>query len=75
MFILFYFRASNHGTFYFNQLAALKILVNDLPGAKLVTNTYFDTLYKAQITANGEQVSPPPFQYELIHSSLINRTY
>jgi hypothetical protein len=46
---------NNHGTFYFNQLASLKILVDDLPGAKLVTNTYFDTLYKAQIAANGEQ--------------------
>ena len=64
MLILFYFRTSNHGTFYFNQLAALKILVNDLPGAKVVTNAYFDTIYKAQIIASGEQVGPSPASIE-----------
>lgn len=56
-----YGQHSNHGTFYYNQLAALKILVNDPTGAKNVTDTYFSTLYLAQIEANGEQVRLPHF--------------
>lgn len=47
---------SNHGTFYYNQLASLKLLLNDTNGARNVTDTYFNTLYKAQINATGEQV-------------------
>lgn len=47
---------SNHGTFYYNQLAALKILLGDFPGAKNVTDTYFRTLYMSQIVKGGEQV-------------------
>ena len=47
---------SNHGTFYYNQLGALKILVNDLPGAKRVTDEYFNTQYLTQVLSNGEQV-------------------
>ncbi|KAF8521779.1 chondroitin AC/alginate lyase [Hysterangium stoloniferum] len=46
---------NNHGTFYYNQLAALKILVNDIPGAKNVTDTYFSKQYLSQISASGEQ--------------------
>ncbi|KDR76943.1 hypothetical protein GALMADRAFT_119999 [Galerina marginata CBS 339.88] len=46
---------NNHGTFYFNQLAALKILANDMAGAKESTDKYFDGLYLAQIAANGDQ--------------------
>ena len=47
---------SNHGTFYYNQLAALKLLVNDSAGAKNATNTYFNTLFLGQISADGDQV-------------------
>ncbi|KAF9452091.1 chondroitin AC/alginate lyase [Macrolepiota fuliginosa MF-IS2] len=46
---------NNHGTFYYNQLAALKILLGDLPGAKNVTDTYFNTIYMGQIVKGGEQ--------------------
>lgn len=46
---------SNHGTFYYNQLAALKLLLGDTDGARNVTQTYFNTLYLNQIDANGEQ--------------------
>ncbi|PFH51147.1 hypothetical protein AMATHDRAFT_143319 [Amanita thiersii Skay4041] len=46
---------NNHGTFYYNQLAALKILVNDMNGAKNVTDAYFKQQYLSQINANGEQ--------------------
>ena len=47
---------SNHGTFYYNQLGALKILVNDLPGAKRATDEYFNSQYLTQVVSNGEQV-------------------
>lgn len=58
---------NNHGTYYYNQLAALKTLVNDPTGALNVTQTYFKTLYLAQINANGEQpleaVRTRPYHY------------
>ncbi|TFK69870.1 chondroitin AC/alginate lyase [Pluteus cervinus] len=47
--------ANNHGTFYYNQLAALKLLVNDPTGAYNATNTYFNNQYLSQIIASGEQ--------------------
>ncbi|KAG5644276.1 hypothetical protein DXG03_008761 [Asterophora parasitica] len=47
--------ATNHGTFYYNQLAALKLLIGDFDGARNVTNTYFNAQYKIQIEADGEQ--------------------
>ncbi|CAL1709711.1 unnamed protein product [Somion occarium] len=46
---------NNHGTFYYNQLASLQILVGDKDGAKNTVQTYFNTLYQHQIDANGEQ--------------------
>ncbi|KAG6847089.1 hypothetical protein H0H93_010246 [Arthromyces matolae] len=46
---------NNHGTFWYNQVAALKILVGDTTGALNVTNTYFAAQYMSQITADGEQ--------------------
>lgn len=46
---------NNHGTFYYNQLAALKILLGDFSGARNVTDTYFRTLYMSQIVKGGEQ--------------------
>ncbi|KAJ3574879.1 hypothetical protein NP233_g1459 [Leucocoprinus birnbaumii] len=59
--------ANNHGSFYFNQLAALKILLGDLDGARNVTDTFFSTLYPAQIIKGGEQpfeaVRTRPYHY------------
>ncbi|KAG6810901.1 hypothetical protein H0H92_009894 [Tricholoma furcatifolium] len=49
---------NNHGTFFYNQLASLKILVGDTAGALNVTNTYFAEQYMSQITSTGEQASP-----------------
>ncbi|KIJ51844.1 hypothetical protein M422DRAFT_776428 [Sphaerobolus stellatus SS14] len=46
---------NNHGTFYCNQLVALKLIVNDVAGAKSVTQTYFNTLYQNHIDKSGEQ--------------------
>ncbi|OBZ76953.1 hypothetical protein A0H81_03400 [Grifola frondosa] len=47
--------ANNHGTFFYNQLAALQILVGDNNGAKDTLEKYFTTQYKKQIAANGDQ--------------------
>ncbi|KAG6836432.1 hypothetical protein H0H93_008074 [Arthromyces matolae] len=46
---------NNHGTFWYNQVAALKILIGDKAGALNVTNTYFASQYLSQITSDGEQ--------------------
>ncbi|RDX42880.1 chondroitin AC/alginate lyase [Lentinus brumalis] len=46
---------NNHGTFYYNQLAALQILVGDTAGAKQTLEEYFTTQYTWQIVANGDQ--------------------
>lgn len=47
---------SNHGSYYYNQLAALQILVNDTASANATIQKYFSTLYKKQISTDGEQV-------------------
>ena len=47
---------SNHGTFYYTQLASLQVLVGDNDGAKASIQEYFDGKYKEQIAANGDQV-------------------
>ena len=47
---------SNHGTFYYNQLAALQILVGDTAGANQTLHEYFTTQFQLQIAANGDQV-------------------
>lgn len=46
---------NNHGSFYFNQLAALQILVGDTAGAKTTIQEYFQGIYLNQISANGDQ--------------------
>ncbi|KAI0080380.1 chondroitin AC/alginate lyase [Panus rudis PR-1116 ss-1] len=46
---------NNHGTFFYNQLAALQIMVGDNAGARKTLETYFTTLFKNQISADGEQ--------------------
>ncbi|GLB39576.1 putative alginate lyase [Lyophyllum shimeji] len=58
---------NNHGTFYYNQLASLKLLVNDYEGALNVTNAYFAHQFLTQINATGEQpyeaVRTRPYHY------------
>ncbi|CAE6405612.1 unnamed protein product [Rhizoctonia solani] len=46
---------NNHGSFYFNQLAALQILIDDTAGAKKTIQEYFEGIYQGQISANGDQ--------------------
>ena len=48
---------SNHGTFYYNQLVALQILVGELESAKASVRRYFGGQFLSQIDADGEQVS------------------
>ncbi|KAI0301430.1 chondroitin AC/alginate lyase [Russula brevipes] len=58
---------NNHGSYYYGQLAALQILVNDIAGANATIQKYFSTLYMGQINATGEQpleaVRTRPFHY------------
>ncbi|EIN14695.1 chondroitin AC/alginate lyase [Punctularia strigosozonata HHB-11173 SS5] len=58
---------NNHGTFYYNQLAALQILANDTSGALATIKEYFTTQYQNQIWANGEQplemIRTRPYHY------------
>jgi len=46
---------NNHGSFYYTQLAALKLIANDQAGAKQVVQSYFSSIYLNQISANGDQ--------------------
>jgi Alginate lyase len=46
---------SNHGSFFFSQFAALKILTGDFDGARTAILTYFATTWQTQIWENGEQ--------------------
>jgi len=46
---------NNHGTWAYNQLAGLKILVGDITGAQAGLQRYFTNQYLSQINANGEQ--------------------
>jgi hypothetical protein len=47
---------SNHGTYYYGQLAALQILVYDTASANAAIQKYFSTLFRNQVTGTGEQV-------------------
>jgi hypothetical protein len=48
---------SNHGSFYYNQLAAIYLILDNKPAAKAVLQEYFNGIFQNQITATGEQVS------------------
>ncbi|XP_006455104.1 hypothetical protein AGABI2DRAFT_226405 [Agaricus bisporus var. bisporus H97] len=59
--------ANNHGTFFYNQLASLKILLGDFAGARNVTDMYFNGIYMNQIVEGGEQpleaIRTRPYHY------------
>lgn len=46
---------NNHGTFYENQLAALKLISGDVTGANQNARAYFSNQYLNQISADGKQ--------------------
>ncbi|GJJ12616.1 hypothetical protein Clacol_006859 [Clathrus columnatus] len=59
---------NNHGTFYYGQLAALKVLTGDKDGAKDALEQYFNGPFQGQIIATGEQplekIRTRPIHYE-----------
>jgi hypothetical protein len=65
--------ANNHGTFAWNQIAALYIALGDLASAKNATLTYFNGIYMNQITATGEQpfeaVRTHPYHYRCYNAA------
>jgi len=52
----YYITASNHASFFYSQLIALKILVNDLDGARNAVRAYFQGAFQDQFAQSGEQV-------------------
>ncbi|EJD37964.1 chondroitin AC/alginate lyase, partial [Auricularia subglabra TFB-10046 SS5] len=73
------FRATNnHGTFYVNQLAALRIMVGDTQGAINALNGYFKGIYLNQILSSGEQplesirTQPNHYQAFNIEAMIVN---
>ncbi|QRV76009.1 alginate lyase [Ceratobasidium sp. AG-Ba] len=67
--------ANNHGSFYPNQIAALKILAGDFSGAKAVLQSYFANQFQEQVVASGEQpleaVRTRPFHYRCFNLEAI----
>ena len=53
---------SNHGSYFFNQLASLYILVNDKTNAVATIDKYFNGIFMGQIDADGEQVRAGRFE-------------
>ncbi|KAJ7337527.1 chondroitin AC/alginate lyase [Mycena albidolilacea] len=47
--------ANNHGSFCFNQLLALKLLVNDVSGSVDAGNKFFNGIFQGQINSTGDQ--------------------
>ncbi|CAE6445363.1 unnamed protein product [Rhizoctonia solani] len=66
---------NNHGSFYYNQVAALQILVGDIEGAKATINEFFNGIYQNQITANGDQpletIRTRPYHYRAYNLAAI----
>ncbi|KAF9503545.1 hypothetical protein BS47DRAFT_1402298 [Hydnum rufescens UP504] len=54
---------NNHGSFFYNQLASLYLIVNDTTNARNTVQEFFSGLYQNQIDANGEQ----PFEASRTH--------
>ena len=58
---------SNHATFFYAQLAAVKLMADDGPGAQDALNRYFNNQFMDHIAASGEQpfeaVRANPYHY------------
>jgi hypothetical protein len=58
---------NNHGTYFYNQLASLYIIVDNKQNATNTINQYFSQQYLSQIQASGEQpleaVRTHPYHY------------
>ncbi|QRV90823.1 alginate lyase [Ceratobasidium sp. AG-Ba] len=60
--------ANNHGSFYPNQIAALKILAGDFSGAKTILQSYFANQFQEQPL---EAVRTRPFHYRCFNLEAI----
>ncbi|KAG8850446.1 hypothetical protein FRB96_009691 [Tulasnella sp. 330] len=58
---------NNHGTFWYEQVASIQVLVGDSTGATNTLHEYFDGIYQNQINVTGDQpfeaVRTRPFHY------------
>ena len=58
---------SNHATFFYAQLAAVRLVADDRAGAQDALNRYFDGQFMDHIAASGEQpfeaVRANPYHY------------
>ncbi|VDC03199.1 unnamed protein product [Peniophora sp. CBMAI 1063] len=54
---------NNHGSFYFNQLASLYLILDEPERAKNVSQSFFEGIYQNQIIASGDQ----PLEAERTH--------
>jgi hypothetical protein len=58
---------SNHATYFYVQVAAVKLLADDGPGAQDALNRYFSNQFMDHIAASGEQpfeaVRANPYHY------------
>jgi hypothetical protein len=59
--------SSNHATFFYAQLAAVKMMADDAAGAQDALNRYFNGQFMDHIAASGEQpfeaVRANPYHY------------
>ena len=59
--------SSNHATFFYAQLAAVRLMADDETGAQEALNRYFNYQFMDQIAASGEQpfeaVRANPYHY------------
>ncbi|KAF7978766.1 hypothetical protein HWV62_44800 [Athelia sp. TMB] len=54
---------NNHGTYFYNQLSSLQLLIGDKQAAINSTQFYFDNLYQTQINSTGDQVNAKIAKY------------
>ncbi|KII91574.1 hypothetical protein PLICRDRAFT_105018 [Plicaturopsis crispa FD-325 SS-3] len=58
---------NNHGTFYYNQLSAIQVFIDDKTAAQQSLQKYFSNQYMKQIVASGDQpeesARPVPYHY------------
>ncbi|KAJ7291562.1 chondroitin AC/alginate lyase [Mycena rebaudengoi] len=50
--------SNNHGSYFVNQMAALKLIVDDVPAAKTLCQGYFDGIFKNQIKLEAARSRP-----------------
>ncbi|KAG9030913.1 hypothetical protein FRB95_003423 [Tulasnella sp. JGI-2019a] len=66
---------NNHGTFAFNQVAAIQAMLGNSSAAKATLNQYFNGIYQNQIIANGDQplesARTRPYHYRAYNAAAV----